>query len=397
MENKYIELLLKKCVNLSQSKILFINYDIINQDFVDKLVEGAKTLGVEEVYLDKNDIYQEHDILKNIELNDIESHPYFDRSIWNEYAERNANFLIFRAPNPGLMDNIDPQKIAFAEYIKRKTSSSFRQLQFTYQISWCISVLPNENWANNLFDNKKDSMGLLQNILYKACMIDKDDPIKSWDSLLKKNKDMINKLNNMKIKLLHYKNQLGTDLKLELLNDSIWCDASTNGIVNMPSYEIFSTPDFRKTNGIVYGSKPLVYNGGKIDKFWLKFENGKVIDFGAEKGKEILESIINSDEYSCYLGECALVEHDCPISNIGLNFGLTLLDENASCHLALGEGFSGCSPNNNNLTSEELINKGINVSKVHVDFMIGTSDLQIEAETFEGKKVKILKNGNFSK
>ena len=288
MEDKYIELLLKKCISFDKSKILFINYDVVNKDFINKLLEKAKMFGIEEVYLDENNIYQEHDILKSIELNDIENHPYFNRSVWDEYAEKNSNFLIFRAPAPGVMDDIAPKKLALAEYIKRKTSSFFRQLQFTYQISWCISVLPNKNWANNVFNNKENSMELLKEILYKACMVDKDDPIYSWDSLLKKNKHMIDKLNSMKIKLLHYKNELGTDLTLELLNDSIWCDASTNGIVNMPSYEIFTTPDFRKTNGIVYGSKPLVYNGGKIDKFWLKFKDGKVIDFDAEKGKQIL-------------------------------------------------------------------------------------------------------------
>lgn len=395
MEEKYIKLLLKKCIDLNKSKILFINYDAINQGFIDKLVSKAKMFGVEEIYLDKNDIYQEHDILNQISLDEIEIHPYFDRSIWNEYAKNKSNFLIFRAPNPGVMDDIDSKKLAKAEYVKRKTSYLYIKMQFTYDISWCISVLPNKHWANRVFNNKENALELLEKTLYASCMLNAKDPLESWNKHLEKNKYMIEKLNDLKIKILHYKNNLGTDLKVELPSDAIWCDACFNGIVNMPSYEIYTSPDYRKTNGIVYSSRPLIYNGGKIDDFWIKFENGKAVDCGSKTGNDILKSIINSDSNSCYLGECALVENDSPISKTGLIFWLTLLDENASCHLALGEGFIECSKNNANLSDKQLLEKGINISNVHVDFMIGTPDLEIEAETYDGKKFKILENGNF--
>jgi len=395
MERKYIDLLLKKCIDLNKSKILFINYDIINQDFIDKLVVRAKELGVIEIYLDKDNIYDERDILKTIELDKIDNHPYFNRAIWNEYAEKGSNFLIFRAPNPGVMNEVDPKKVARAEFVKRNTSSIYKKMQLTYQIPWCIAALPNRFWAKNIFGDVDNSLELLENALYKVCMVDTFDPIESWNDYLENNKAMLEKLNSLKIKMLHYKNSLGTDLTLELLDDNIWCNASKNGLVNMPSYEIFTTPDYRKTNGIVYSSRPLIYNGALIDNFWIKFEDGKAIDCGAKEGEEVLKSIINSDSNSCYLGECALVENDSPISNTGLVFGLTLMDENASCHLALGEGLVECSKGNENLSDEELLQKGINLSKVHVDFMIGTSDLEIIAETKEHKKVKIMKNGNF--
>lgn len=397
MEEKYIDLLLKKCIDLNKSKVLFINYDIINEGFVYKLVARAKELGVTEVYLDSNNIYEERNILKNISLEEIDEHPYFNRSIWNKYAEKGANFLIFRAPNPGIMDEVDPKKVARAEYVKRNTSSIYKKMQLTYQIPWCIAALPNRFWAEKVFGDADSSFELLENALYKSCMVDTIDPIKSWNSHLENNKTMLEKLNNLKIKMLHYKNSLGTDLTLELLDDNIWCDASKNGLVNMPSYEIFTSPDYRKTNGIVYSSRPLLYNGALVDNFWIKFEDGKAIECGAKEGEEVLKSIINSDSNSCYLGECALVENDSPISNTGLVFGLTLMDENASCHLALGEGFVECSKGNSNLRDEQLLQKGINLSKVHVDFMIGTNDLEIVAETKEHGKVKIMEKGNFRK
>lgn len=161
-------------------------------------------------------------------------------------------------------------------------------------------------------------------------MIDENDPIENWNKQLEKNKLVMEKLNNLKIKILHYKNSLGTDLTLELLNDSIWCDASKNGLVNLPNYEMFTTPDYRKSNGIVYSSKPLMYNGRLVDNFWMKFKDGKVIEFGTQKGGEILKNIINSDSNSCYLGECAIVENDSPVTKTGLVFDLILTRDDVS-------------------------------------------------------------------
>jgi len=163
----------------------------------------------------------------------------------------------------------------------------------------------------------------------------------------------------------------------------------------MPSYEIFTSPDFRKTEGIVYNSKPLFYNGKSIDNFYLKFENGKVIEYDAEIGYETLKGIIESDSNSCYLGECAIVENYSPISKLNLNFGVTLLDENASCHLALGRGFYKCFNNFNNYNEEELLDRGLNLSDVHVDFMIGTDDLEIIIKTYDNKIIKIYENGKY--
>ena len=205
-------------------------------------------------------------------------------------------------------------------------------------------------------------------------------------------------LTNLKITKMHYKNNLGTDLTVELPSDVIWNSAAgeedSNMLVNMPSYEIFTSPNYKKTSGIVYSAKPLIYGGGKIDEFYIEFKEGKVINYDAKQGKEILRQIIESDENSCYLGEVALVNNNSPISNTNLVFGTTLFDENASCHLALGDGFPDSLKEGLTMTKEELLRKGINQSKNHVDFMIGTKDLEIEAETKDGV-VQIFKDGNF--
>ena len=227
-------------------------------------------------------------------------------------------------------------------------------------------------------------------------MIDTPNPIESWNNYLKEAQVIVNKLNSMEINSLHYTNSLGTDLIVTMPKNHIWVSAANdkNGLVNMPSYEIFSSPNYLKTSGIVYNSRPLMYGGGIIDDFYIEFVDGKVINFDAQQGKELLQEIINSDEYSCYLGEIALVNNNSPISNTNIVFKTTLFDENASCHLALGDGFRECLKNSEKMSKDELLSHGINQSKNHVDFMIGTPDLEIEATTNKGK-IKIFSNGNF--
>ena len=336
LENKYIDLLLKRCLNLKKSTSLFISYDKTCNDFETEF--------------------------------------------------------------PGVMDGVDSKKLGLAKSINRKTRPLFKHLETTYQIPWCIAAIPNKIWADKIFPNSEDSYKELFLVICKMCMVDREDPIKSWNEFMLKSKDDIDWLNSLEIKSLHYTNEIGTDLKIEMPKEYSWSgltdDLKNEMIVNMPSYEIFASPNYKKTEGIVVSSKPLYYGGGLIENFYLKFKDGKVIDFNAEKGHELLKSIIESDDNSCYLGEVALVNFDSPISNTGLVFGTTLFDENASCHLALGDGFPTTIPNGASLSREELLELGINSSSNHVDFMIGTSDLKIEAETKNGKQL-IFKNGNF--
>ena len=400
MENKYIELLLTRCLNFEKSNSLFISYDKINKPFIDKLIKRAKELGISDIGIDEEDINITHGKLKNLSIEEIEKDSYFNKSIWDEYAIKNASFLMFETEFPHLMDDIKPENIAKARFVNRTTRKIFRQKETTYQIPWCIAALPNEIWAKHLFKDDPNSYQKLTDTIYKMCMINTPNPINSWNNYLESCKNIVDKLNKLEIKTLHYTNSLGTDLNIEMPDNCIWVSAANedNGmmIVNMPSYEIFSTPNYKKTNGIVYSSRPLIYGGGIIDDFYLQFKDGKVIDYNAKIGKDILKGIIESDSQSSFLGEIALVNNDSPISNTNLVFGTTLFDENASCHLALGEGFSECIENGLNLTKAQLLKAGINQSENHVDFMIGTKDLEIEAETKNGKKVKIFKKGNFN-
>lgn len=399
LENKYIELLLKRCLNFNKSKSLFISYDIVNKKFVDKVIEKAKKMGIDDIGIDEEDINIIHKKLKEESLEEIEKDQYFNKKKWDDYAKKDASFLMLKTEFPNLMDDIDSKKIAKSKHIMRTTRELFRKKEVTYQIPWCIAALPNEIWAKDIFGNDSNAYDKLFKIICKICMVNTENPIKSWDEYLINVSKRADKLTNLQIKSMHYKNSLGTNLRVEMPENSIWNSAASDGaektIVNMPSYEIFSSPNYLKTNGIVYSSRPLVYGGGVVDDFHIEFKDGKVINYDAKKGKEILKEIIESDSNSCYLGEVALVNNDSPISNTNLVFGTTLFDENASCHLALGDGFSDSIKNGLNMTKKELLENGINQSKNHVDFMIGTDDLEIEAETKDGI-ILIFKKGNFN-
>lgn len=398
LENKYIELLLKRCVNFNKSKSLLISYDKVNKKFIEKLVTEATKLGVTDIYTDEEDYQLTYNKLKVETKEEILNDPYFDKSIWDEYAKKDASFLMFDTEFPNAFNDIDKENLVLSKNRMRETRKLFREKEISYQIPWCIAALPNDIWAKHLFTNDDNAYEKLFKVICQMCMVDKENPIESWNEYIENVKKQTEKLNELQITKLIYKNQLGTDLTVSLPKNIKWLSAADDGdsdmLVNMPSYEIFTSPDYRFTEGIVYSSRPLMYGGGKIDKFYIEFKNGKVVNYDAKEGKEILKGIIESDNNSCYLGEVALVNNNSPISNTGLVFGTTLFDEIASCHLALGDGFPDCVEAGLEKSREELLKLGINHSENHVDFMIGTPDLQIEAETKNGNQL-IFKNGNF--
>lgn len=398
MDKKYIDLLLTKCVDFNSSKILFINYDIEIEDFVQKVINRAKELGVEEVYLDKTKPKEDYKILKNHTIDELKESNFFDKSIWDTYATKKANFLIFETEQPHLMDDIETEKIAIMTRQRRESRPTYRKMVEHCELPWCIAAYPGELWAKEMFPDSDNSYQDLKDAIYKVCMINEENPIDSWDRQLEKNNKIIKYLNSLSLTKLHYKNSLGTELTIYLPENYSFDSAKDDQvIVNMPSYEVFTSPIYNKTEGIVYSSMPLSYGGAIVNDFWLKFAAGKVVDYGAKTGEKILKEIIEADENSCYLGECALVENNSPISNLGLIFGTTLIDENASCHLALGSGFPECLKDGLGMSDEQLLENGVNVSKSHVDFMIGTPDLMITGTTRDNKEISIFVDGNFSK
>lgn len=243
---------------------------------------------------------------------------------------------------------------------------------------------------------------------YKYCKLDVlsradgENPVEAWNEHNKDIKERCNYLNSLKIKELKYKSSNGTDFRVGLIDGCNFLggkEDTLEGIEynpNIPSEEVFTSPMRGNADGKVVATRPLSYRGELIENFSVTFKDGKVVDVSAEKNEDLLRSMISMDEGAAYLGECALVPYDSPIRNSGITFYNTLFDENACCHLALGRGFNECLNGYANLSFDECKEKGINDSLIHVDFMIGSEDLEIEAVTRDGITVKIFEKGNWA-
>lgn len=229
-----------------------------------------------------------------------------------------------------------------------------------------------------------------------------EDAVSAWHTHIDRLQKRTAFLNAQAFTELHYRNSLGTDLRIELPKGHIWmggAEKSADGILfaaNLPTEEVYTLPKRDGVNGTVVASKPLHYNGNLIRGFTLTFEAGKVVTYKAEQGEEHLKELLSTDEGASFLGEVALVPHDSPISRSGILFYNTLFDENASCHLALGKAYPTCIENGEGMTEDELRQHSVNHSLVHEDFMIGTADLTVVGKNASGASITIMEHGNFT-
>ena len=402
LDRKYARLLLLRCLSFNNTDTLLIDYKTHEQDgFVGIVKEEAKKIGVKNILVSLYDEDELHEYLVNTKLEDIKLNPLIDRTIWDEVAKIGGCILHIDTFIPNLMNDVHSDKISKAFAIRLQTyKSNYKANNSINGFPWVICAYPNKRWANYLFNNDSNAFFKLHRYIMEMCMVDKENPIYEWEEFIKKSNYYKDILQELQIKSLHYTNGLGTNIEVGLIDNSLWLNSDKKDkkgspiMVNMPSYEIFTSPNCRKVNGIVYSSKPLVLDGSIIDKFFIRFKDGIAVEYHAEIGNDLLKNIIEQNKNANMLGEIALVNYDSPISSTGIIFYDTLFDENASCHFALGEGFSKTINNGDKLSEDDLQKLGINISPVHFDFMIGTHDMTIEAETPKGK-VLVFKNGNF--
>lgn len=403
MENlmrKYARVLLESCLKVEENQPLFVSFNVERLDFVRIVSEEAYKLGIKDIFFDMSDPYLKHSALKYLEVEELKKLSFWNKEMWNVYARKHAAFLMLASETPGLMKDIEPKKITEMTRFAYETRKEFETYRDKSELAWCIAAVPTKAWADEIFKDKENSVELLWNKIFEICSITEEDPVKIWNeklSLLKKRAD---KLNEKNFKTLIYKSSK-IDFKIDLPENHRWgsgCEKLANGkevLVNFPTEEVFTSPDCRSAEGIVYSSKPLEYQGVILDNFSIEFKDGVVTNFTAEQGEETLKEMINICENSNMLGEVALVPYDSPISNTNMVFLETLYDENAACHLALGDSFPECIKENG--TKEELFEKyNMNNSDSHVDFMIGTKDLNIKGITHDNKEIDIFINGNFT-
>lgn len=400
---KYAELGVKIGVNIQPGQTLVVNAPISAAEFVRLVTILAYEAGAKNVHVEWGD--EELTKIKFEKAPDeaFKEYPMWKAKGYEDMANEGCAFLFIVSNNPDLLKGIDPSRIATANKTSSKALEKFREYTMSDRVSWSILAVPSKEWAKKVFPNVEESeqINKLWDAIFSATRIDQEDPILAWkehDENLQKRLELLNERNYKK---LYYKGP-GTDLSIELPEDHIWLggasknDKDTYFFANIPTEEVFTLPFKTGINGVVSSTMPLNYAGTLIENFSLTFKDGKIIDFTADEGYETLKHLIETDEGSHYLGEVALVPHDSPISNLNTIFYNTLFDENASCHLAIGNAYTPCIKDGSNLSKEELVEKGANSSLTHVDFMVGSNKLNIDGERADGTIEAIFIEGNWA-
>lgn len=402
---KYAQLIVRTGVNIQQGQTLVINSPLEGAPFVRLLAETAYKHGARDVVLNwKDELSSKIRYLYAPEAV-FDEFPAWQKEFYLSYARQGAAFVSIAAADPELLKDVSPERVAKAQKASSIALKEYREQLMSNKNVWSVVSIPTTAWACKVFPQlpAAEAVEKLWSAIIQTVRVDKDDPVAAWDQHKANLKQRLEFLNRYKFKKLHYRNSLGTDLEIELPAGHMWLGGSeytptgVEFIANMPTEEVFTLPHKTGVNGKVVSSKPLNYNGNLINHFSLTFAQGKVVDFTAEQGYEVLKKLVETDAGSCYLGEVALVPYDSPISNANILFYNTLFDENASCHLALGKAYPVCIADSDKLGPEELVQRGVNDSLVHVDFMIGTKDLEITGTTAAGERIAVFRDGNFAR
>ncbi|MBB6454696.1 aminopeptidase [Salirhabdus euzebyi] len=400
---KYAELVLRKGVNIQDKQTLMISAPTEAVEFVRVVAKKAYELGAKDVHMNWMDEELTRLRYEHAPLEVLETVPQWVVDKYDYFAEDGAAVLSIKPSNPDLLKGIDASRIAASNKASSQAMTNFRNYTMNDRLTWCVASVPGKEWAKKIFPDatEEDAVEKLWEQIFRITRANHEDPIASWDEhnkTLAKVKDFLNKKN---FKKLIYKAP-GTDLELELPENHVWkggASPTEKGIpfnANIPTEEVFSMPHKYGVNGTVKNTKPLNYGGNLVDNFTLTFKDGKIVDFTAEEGYDTLKHLLDTDEGARRLGEVALVPHESPISQSGLIFYNTLYDENASCHLALGKAYPTSIQGGSNMNDEELDKHGVNNSLIHVDFMMGSAELDIDGVTADGKTEAVFRQGSWA-
>ena len=400
---KYARLLVRSGVNLQKGQTLRIVSDVEAADFVKLLVEEGYRAGAANVYVDWSCAEVTKQGYRHRGVRSLCNIPEWRVEKLKYESELLPAAIHIDCEDPDMLRGINQNKLRKSSVAAGKKFKAIRDgMENKYQ--WLVAAYPGRKWAKKMFPGERASAAAekLWEAILKTCLVDENnDAVAAWD---KKNADFAARcawLNAQKFDYLEYKSSNGTDFRCRLMPQSKWCgggDTTLSGVYfnpNMPTEEIFTTPLAGKCEGRLVSTMPLSLRGTLVENFYIDFKDGKAVAWHAEKGEAALENLIKTDEGSCMLGELALVPCDSPINQSGLLFYNTLFDENASCHVALGAGYTSCFEGFESLTQEEMYKAGVNDSIVHVDFMVGAPDLCITGHK-NGKAVPVFVNGRFA-
>lgn len=400
---RYAELIVRKGGAVREGQEVVVQAPVERADFARIVVERAYAAGAGHVTVIWYDDAMTRLEYQNVELPYFEHTPAWKIAQLNGLAEAGASFIFLEGSDPSALKDIDPAKPAAVSKARNSECRSFRDGMDFGRNVWTIAGVPVESWACHVFPNlpAHEAIYRLWLAILETARATGDDPQLDWEThnaAFEKNKRF---LNGRAFDRLHYTSSNGTDLTVGLNKGHIWeggAARTVDGTVffpNIPTEEVFTTPDRMRVDGIVRSALPLVHAGQVVRDFWLRFENGAVVDYDAVQGKDVLRHILETDENAVRLGECALISKNTPIRETGILFYDTLYDENASCHLALGMGFPECLEGGLDMDKDQLLAHGVNQSATHVDFMIGSDDLCVTGITADGEEVAVFTNGQW--
>lgn len=400
--DKFAELAIKVGVNIKNGETLLIRADVEAVNFTRRCVKEAYKAGAKHVYVEYSDEVNTRETYLNAPSESFDEYPQWQADKYTAIAKEGGSFLSIVSTNPDLMKGVNPDRIGRFQKISGHYLKEWRSYTLSDKVKWSIVAVPSIAWAKKVhpeLDEKNAVKELWNNIL--DCSRITENPIENWNEhnkMLKKRKDFLNEMN---FKELRYKSSK-TNLVIGLPENHNWLSGASSDPKgnpfnpNIPTEEIFGMPHKDKVDGVVYSTKPLVYAGSLIDNFWIKFKNGKIVDYDAEIGKENLKNLIETDEGSTRLGEVALVPYNSPISLKNIIFYNTLFDENASCHLAIGAAYSTNIIDGAEISEEDKDSVGMNSSITHVDFMMGDKDLNIIGIKQNDEEFQIFKDGDWA-
>ncbi|OCA83098.1 peptidase M29 [Bacillus sp. FJAT-27225] len=400
---KYAELAVKVGVNVQPGQTLVINCTLDAAEFVRLAVKKAYEAGAHNVVVNWNDDQVSRTKYELAPDEAFNEYPQWRAKESEELAEKGAALMSIVSSSPDLLKGVNPYRIANFQKAAGKALSRYRQMMQADKFSWTVIAVPSAAWAAKVFPDVPESEQVekLWDAIFASVRVDAEDPVLAWKQHDQTLHEKVAVLNDRRFKFLHYKAP-GTDLIIELPAGHLWVGAGSVNeqgnefMANMPTEEVFTVPLKTGVNGVVSSTKPLSYGGNIIDNFSLTFQEGRIVDVKAEEGEEILRQLVETDEGSHYLGEVALVPHDSPISNSNVLFYNTLFDENASNHLALGAAYAFCLEGGKTMSREQLDQAGLNDSLTHVDFMIGSAEMDIDGITEDGARVPVFRSGNWA-
>ena len=399
---EYAKLIVRTGVNVQKGQTVLVHAGLDQPEFVQMVVEEAYKAKAKEVIVEWSyqPLTKTHVRYKSLKT--MSTVYEWEKARLEHYCEVLPARIHLVSSDPDGLKGVNMGKVSKANQATYPILKPYRDRRENKE-QWCIAAVPGAAWAKKVFPGqpKNKAIEMLWEAILSASRVN-EDPVKAWEEHNKNLAERCAYLNSLNIRKLHYTADNGTDLTVGMIPESCWRgggDTSLQNIYfnpNIPTEECFISPMRGQAEGIVYSTKPLSYRGQLIDKFSLRFENGKVVEAKAEVGEELLKTMVSMDEGAAYLGECALVPQHSPICESGILYYNTLFDENAACHLALGMGFADTIKDFQNKTLEECRELGINDSMIHEDFMIGCDTMNIDAICEGGKVVPIFRNGNWA-